>query len=279
MPFALCINDCVKSKDVDSFSIDLVAPCARSVFRDGDHSVKIDSPRVWTDGTGSATFTTYDGTNYATYAGAPRSSSNLQRRAILDDVTVKCWLRGSSSSVESERNSERLRKSALIKSKAHLRPRPATSTSNRSSAPEPKSTVATLGAFGPPPAAAAATNASGAAPVQVLLSSVLVAAGGPANAQRVVAGMRAGFRNCYRRELADNPLAEGDVELTLSVDRQGAVSDVTEIHTGNLRTTARCMIARARAAAFDPPGKSPSVIRFRATLKSQGKDSVAPREG
>ena len=139
-------------------------------------------------------------------------------------------------------------------------------------APEPKSTVATLGAFGPPLAAAAesaATNASGAAPGQVLLSSVLVAAGGPANAQRVVAGMRAGFRNCYRRELADSPLAGGDVELTLSVDRQGAVSDVTEIHSDNLRTTARCMIARARAAAFDPPGKSPSVIRFRATLKSK----------
>ena len=71
---------------------------------------------------------------------------------------------------------------------------------------------------------------------------------------------------------ANLPIARlpgGDVELTLSVDRQGAVSDVTEIHTDNLRTTARCMIARARAAAFDPPGKSPSVIRFRATLKSK----------
>ena len=58
--------------------------------------------------------------------------------------------------------------------------------------------------------------------------------GNVSNAARVVASMRAGFRNCYNRGLATHRWLEGTVKLTI-----GVVLD--------------CILRRAGAKRFDPP--------------------------
>lgn len=83
-----------------------------------------------------------------------------------------------------------------------------------------------------------------------------------ANAARVVAGMRAGFRRCFVRALEqDGSLQGGGVKITIEVDATGAVTRATATSTGNMPATAlRCMEARARAAAFDPPTSGKALI-------------------
>jgi hypothetical protein len=92
-----------------------------------------------------------------------------------------------------------------------------------------------------------------------------------ANANRVVAGMRAGFRACYQRSLEATPTIAGAVNMVIKVDAQGAVTSAT----AKSRTTLpdlvlTCMKARAMAAQFNPPadGKA-STIKFTVTLSPQ----------
>lgn len=74
------------------------------------------------------------------------------------------------------------------------------------------------------------------------------------NAARVVAGMRAGFRNCYQRGLLENPDLAGRVQLIVRVGTGGEVTEVTPSTTGGLPASViSCVVARARAAQFDPP--------------------------
>src|SRR6187399_2900561 len=61
-----------------------------------------------------------------------------------------------------------------------------------------------------------------------------VSGGTVSNASRVVAGMRAGFRNCYNRGLAVNPDAAGSIRLSIRVGPGGEVQSVTAVPAGNL---------------------------------------------
>jgi hypothetical protein len=109
--------------------------------------------------------------------------------------------------------------------------------------------------------------------VTVSLGVVRVQGATVANAERVVAGMGAGFRNCYQRcGLLENENMAGVLRLSLAVGPQGVVIDADVKQKGQAISAAvkDCIAARAQAAQFDPPeGASSAQIEFTATLKSE----------
>jgi hypothetical protein len=93
------------------------------------------------------------------------------------------------------------------------------------------------------------------------IGSASVSGGTVANAARVVAGMRAGFRNCYQRGLAEDPSSSGTLRLTIRVGPGGEVVNVTRVANGNLpASVVGCVTARAQAAQFDPPDRGQATI-------------------
>jgi hypothetical protein len=97
-----------------------------------------------------------------------------------------------------------------------------------------------------------------------------VSGGTVSNAARVVAGMRAGFRNCYQRGLAENPDAAGSIRLTIRVGAGGEVASVSPSPTGSLpASVVSCVVARAQAAQFDPPEGGSAVIAVPVTFVKQ----------
>jgi hypothetical protein len=97
-----------------------------------------------------------------------------------------------------------------------------------------------------------------------------VSGGNVSNAARVVAGMRAGFRNCYQRGLAENPDAAGSIRLTIRVGAGGEVAGVTPAPSGSLPASViSCVVARAQAAQFDPPEGGSAVIAVPVTFVKQ----------
>jgi hypothetical protein len=96
-----------------------------------------------------------------------------------------------------------------------------------------------------------------------------VSGGEVANASRVVAGMRAGFRNCFNRELAQNPDAQGRIDLSIKVGPGGEVQNVSAAASGNLGSAVECVKARARSAQFDPPSGGSAVIKVPVTFVKQ----------
>lgn len=86
-------------------------------------------------------------------------------------------------------------------------------------------------------------------------------AGVVSDAARVVAGLRAGFRACYQRGLAENPDASGAIRLTIRVGPAGEVSGVTARPSGNLPAiVVSCVQTRAEAAQFAVPEGGSAVI-------------------
>lgn len=97
-----------------------------------------------------------------------------------------------------------------------------------------------------------------------------VSGGSVSNAARVVAGMRAGFRNCYQRGLSENPDASGSIRLTIRVGPGGEVAGVTPAPSGSLPASViSCVVARAQAAQFDPPEGGSAVIAVPVTFVKQ----------
>lgn len=97
-----------------------------------------------------------------------------------------------------------------------------------------------------------------------------VSGGNVSNAARVVAGMRAGFRNCYQRGLAENPDAAGSIRLTIRVGAGGEVAGVSPTPSGSLPASViSCVVARAQAAQFDPPEGGSAVIAVPVTFVKQ----------
>ncbi|HYJ10436.1 MAG TPA: VIT domain-containing protein, partial [Polyangiaceae bacterium] len=98
-----------------------------------------------------------------------------------------------------------------------------------------------------------------------------VSGGTVGNAARVVAGMRAGFRNCFQRGLAEDPDSEGKIQLQILVGAGGEVRAVTPTPTGCLpASVVACVVARAQAAQFDPPEGGQSVIGVPVTFAKDG---------
>lgn len=97
-----------------------------------------------------------------------------------------------------------------------------------------------------------------------------VSGGEVSNAARVVAAMRAGFRACYNRALANNPDAEGKINLSIHVGPGGEVTAVNATPSGNLGAdVVGCVTSRAQAARFDPPQGGMAVIQVPVTFVKQ----------
>lgn len=97
-----------------------------------------------------------------------------------------------------------------------------------------------------------------------------VSGGTVSNASRVVAGMRAGFRNCYNRGLAINPDAAGSIRLTIRVGPGGEVQGVSAVPSGNLPgSVVSCVKARASAAQFSPPEGGTAAVVVPVTFVKQ----------
>jgi hypothetical protein len=93
------------------------------------------------------------------------------------------------------------------------------------------------------------------------------------NAAKVVGSLRSGFRACYQQELETAPDRAGKVRLTLRVDAQGNVRDVTLAPEGNLGSTLACVKALAQAAKFAPPEGGNAVIAVPVTfVKEEQKE-------
>jgi Ca-activated chloride channel family protein len=103
------------------------------------------------------------------------------------------------------------------------------------------------------------------------LGGPVVSGGNVSNAARVVAGMRAGFRNCFQRGLAQDPSAQGSLRLAIKVGPGGEVTNVTPSGvTGNLpAVVVACLVARARAAQFNPPDSGSPTVAVPVTFVSQ----------
>jgi hypothetical protein len=124
-------------------------------------------------------------------------------------------------------------------------------------------------------------GADGAGGVQVAmpkgnatLGGVTVRGGPVSNAARVIAGMRAGFRNCYQRGLALDPTAQGSLRLVINVTASGAVTSVApSTLSGSLPApVVACVVARARAAQFAPPESGSPVVSMTVTFTSAPGD-------
>src|SRR3954471_823580 len=96
-----------------------------------------------------------------------------------------------------------------------------------------------------------------------------VSGGTVGNASRVVAGMRAGFRACYQRGLAENPDAAGSITLTIRVGAGGEVTGVSGSSGTLPASVVACVKARAQAASFDAPEGGSAVISVPVTFVKQ----------
>jgi hypothetical protein len=127
-----------------------------------------------------------------------------------------------------------------------------------------------IGATGAGPGGSGATAAVQGPRGNASTGAANVSGGQVSNAARVVAGMRAGFRNCYNRGLAQNPDVEGRISLSIRVGPGGEVQGVTAAPSGNLPDSiVSCVKARAQAAQFDPPQGGLAVIQVPVTFVKQ----------
>jgi hypothetical protein len=90
------------------------------------------------------------------------------------------------------------------------------------------------------------------------------------NAERVIYGLRAAFRQCYQRGLDQYPDAEGAVRLTFAIGPNGEPANVGAAPSGNLPPMiVSCIQTRARSAQFEPPEGGSAVVVAPVILKKQ----------
>ncbi len=103
---------------------------------------------------------------------------------------------------------------------------------------------------------------------RVKVGTPTVTGGEVVNTRRVVAGMRAGFRNCYQRVLAEAPHYAGRLDVRLALDASGAV-EAAKVTSSPQKNAAMvtCVEARSKAGQFDPPsGNRPATVVFEVIL-------------
>lgn len=121
----------------------------------------------------------------------------------------------------------------------------------------------TTGGSGP---AATVKGPTGTADV----GSASVSGGSVSNADRVVAQMRAGFRACYNRGLANNPELHGSVKIVAKVGPNGEVVSATPQGGSTLGSDViDCVVRRVKSAQFDPPSGGGATIVIPVTFALQ----------
>jgi hypothetical protein len=105
----------------------------------------------------------------------------------------------------------------------------------------------------------------------VVVTSVSGTGALPANVNTVVERMKAGFRRCHTKGLATDSTLQGSLELRVSVDGDGRVTEVKEASRKGLNdTVAQCAQARVRSATFDS-AKGPAAFLLNVSFSTQGK--------
>jgi hypothetical protein len=94
------------------------------------------------------------------------------------------------------------------------------------------------------------------------VGSAEIRGGSVSNAERVVAGMKAGFRACYNRGLASNPDLQGSVKITAKIGPNGEVISATPAGGAGLGDeVVQCLVRRVQSANFNPPeGGGASIV-------------------
>jgi len=92
------------------------------------------------------------------------------------------------------------------------------------------------------------------------------------DADRVIAGLRGRFRNCYQQGLNSDPSMSGKVVISAKVGPNGEVSsaDVSQ-NTGLSPTVAQCIAGVVKRATFSAPGGGGSTLQIPVTFVQQGK--------
>jgi hypothetical protein len=92
------------------------------------------------------------------------------------------------------------------------------------------------------------------------------------NADRVIAGLRPRFKQCYQTGLNSDPGMSGKVVITAKVSPNGEVqsADVSS-NSGLSQAVASCIAGHIKRAQFDPPGSSGSTLSIPVTFVQQGK--------
>ena len=93
-----------------------------------------------------------------------------------------------------------------------------------------------------------------------------------ANADRVVAGLRPGFRQCYNTGLNSDPGMSGKVVIAAKIAPNGEVTAADQLSNSGLSAgVVACIQRKIRNAQFDAPGASGSTIQIPITFVQQGK--------
>jgi hypothetical protein len=92
------------------------------------------------------------------------------------------------------------------------------------------------------------------------------------DADRVIAGLRPRFRQCYQTGLNADPSMSGKVVITAKVGPNGEVSgaDVSS-NTGLSASVASCIANVVKRAQFNPPGGGGSTLNIPVTFVQQGR--------
>lgn len=92
------------------------------------------------------------------------------------------------------------------------------------------------------------------------------------DADRVIAGLRPRFRQCYQTGLNSDPSMSGKVVITAKVGPNGEVSSAdVSTNTGLSPTVASCIAGVVRRAQFNAPGGGGSTLNIPVTFVQQGK--------
>jgi hypothetical protein len=92
------------------------------------------------------------------------------------------------------------------------------------------------------------------------------------NAERVVAGLRPGFRACYNQGLQSDPGMSGKVLVSAKISPNGEVASADALqNTGLSAGVVQCILRKVRNAQFDAPGPNGSTLQIPVTFVQQGK--------
>ncbi len=124
-------------------------------------------------------------------------------------------------------------------------------------------------AYGGPGAVYGAPPALSIPRAKVTVGTLAVTGASVPNAQRVVAGMRAGFRNCYQRGLVADPTLSGELTVTIKVAPGGEALQARATAVKNVGAdVTSCVEHRAAAASFDAR-EGASTITFPVTFTTE----------
>jgi hypothetical protein len=91
-----------------------------------------------------------------------------------------------------------------------------------------------------------------------------------ANAERVIAGLRAKFRLCYNQGLSQDPGMSGAVTMVVKIAPNGEVNSADASGNSGLSDgVIKCISRALKNAQFDPPGASGSVLQVPAKFVKQ----------